>query len=596
MQSHLPDSQTSRPWRRTASKTVLAYILVAGIWVLCLDIGLVWLVDDPGWLIRWQAAKDILFICATALMLFLYLQRLLRRQSEADEAFRTIQRGTAGTIGQDYFQFLTRNLPGLLDTKICFIGEWDRAPDTLKILAGYPDEFVQVLHEYPLQGTPCRQILTSGQEAVLTAEELQKYPSANLLKCPEITSYFGVPLLNPVGQPIGLLVSLSGKKSQRSGQTLRILQSFAARASSELGRVLSEWRNQEQFTQFATLFDSLSAAIYVADMETYELLYVNRFAEDTFGKGWRGEKCFAYFQEGLEEECEFCTNRSLLVDGQPGPVISWEFRNTSNNRWYQCLDKSIRWTDGRLVRLEIALDITARKEMEQVKEELLSAVSHEMRTPLTAIVGFAELLLEEEGLPDHVMQHLQTIFNESEKMTELINTFLELRRLKSDQARVEYQPLNVKALLRHGVNSARECTERHDINVNCPADLQVFGNDKELRQVVAKLLSNACRFSPEGGAINLDAWQDGEEAIIRVEDFGIGIPPEEHEQIFEHFHRLDRGNRRRTGGTGLGLSLVKEAVTLHGGRVWVESRPGHGSRFFVALPCRSEQPQQIQGS
>jgi PAS domain-containing protein len=573
---------------------VLVYILTAGIWTLCLDIGFVRLIDDPGMLIRWQALKNILFILTTASILFFYLKSLLRRQLEADAAFRTIQRGTAGKTGQDYFQFLTSNLPRLLGTRICFIGEWDKAADGLKIIAGSPDDFIDKFTAYPLQGTPCRQILANGRAMALSPAELQQYSFAGRLEISGPASYFGVPLFNPDGQPIGLLVSLSASKPKNAARTLRILETFAARASSELGRILSERRTLEQFKQFATLFDALNAVIYVADMETYELLYVNRFTEEAFGKDWRGEKCFAYLQNSAAQECGFCTNQSLLVDGQPGPAILWEFRNTSNNRWYQCLDKCIRWTDGRLVRVEIALDITARKEMEQTKEELLSAVSHEMRTPLTAITGFAELLLEEKNLPNHIRQHIRTIFNESEKMAELINTFLELRRLKSDQARVDYQPLTVKSLLQHGIGRVHECAEHHAIHINCPADLQVFGNRQELRQVFRKLLSNACRFSPQGGAINLEAWLEGDEVIIRIEDFGLGIPPEEHEQIFEHFHRLDRGNSRRTGGAGLGLSLVREAVTLHGGRVWVESRPGHGSRFFVALPCHASQ-QQAQG-
>lgn len=595
MQSHLRETHTNRPWRKTAGKIVLVYLVTAGVWMLCFDAGVARLIGDPERLVYWQVLEDILFLCVTALILFYYLQRLLRRQSEADASFHTIQRGTAGMIGQDYFQFLTRNLPGLLGTKICFIGEWDRTTDTLKILASYPDEFKADFDQYALPGTPCHQILRSGQGATLTQEEIQQYPLTDLFKQAGVKSYIGVPLLDQEGQSIGLLVSLAGEKLKRSANTLQILESFAARASSELGRLLSERRGREQFKQFATLFDSLNAIIYVADMETYELLYVNRFTEDVFGKDWRNQKCFSYLQNGRENPCEFCTNQSLLVDGQPGPAILWEFRNSKNNRWYQCLDKCIRWTDGRLVRVEIALDITARKDMEQTKEELLSAVSHEMRTPLTAITGFAELLLEEEGLPDHVMQHLQTIFNESEKMAELINTFLELRRLKSDQARIDYQPLDVKSLLEYGAGRVHECAEHHKININCPADLQVFGNQKELRQIFSKLLSNACRFSPAGGAINLDVWQNDAEAIIRVEDFGIGIPPAEHEQIFEYFHRIDRGNRRRAGGAGLGLSLVKETIALHGGRVWVESRPGQGSRFFVALPCCPARLQQAQG-
>lgn len=580
---------------RLAEKTVLAYLVAGGLWVTLLDFFLARLVDNPARLLNLEAVKDVLFIVVTALLLYLYLRLLLRRQRSTDAAFRAIQRGTAGTIGQDYFQFLTENLPGLLKTKICFVGAWDKNTDKLEILAGHPAETVNKLSASHLRGTLCEQLLQKGCPASLSGSELQGHKLADILAQHEINRFAGVPLLDSRGQTIGLLASLSDSPPQHPDRTLEILQAFAARASSELNRIISERRNLAHFEQFATLFDSLNAIIYVADMDTYELLYVNRFAEGIFGNDWRDRKCYNFFQEGQDHECLFCTNLGLLTNGQPGPPITWEFCNTRNNRWYQCLDKCIPWTDGRLTRLEIALDITARKEMEQTKEELLSAISHEMRTPLTAITGFTELLLEEEGLSDHVRQYVDTIFKESEKMTDLVNTFLELRRLKADQSRTNYEDINVKLLLERGVKNARECAKQHQPTIHCPDDLKIFGNRKELGQVVAKLLSNACRFSPQGGAINLRAWRENDEVILQFEDSGIGIPAEEHQQIFEHFHRLDRGNRRRIGGAGLGLSLVKETVALHGGRVWVESQSGQGSRFYVALPRHSARQPQQQG-
>ena len=560
------------------------YVLVAGAWFLCIDVALPSLVEDRSRLLHWQAAIDLLFIGMTALVLFFYVRHLLKRQQQTNDAFLTIQRGTAGALGQDYFQFLTENLPGLLNTRVCFVGEWDKSAGTLKTLAGYPVEFAAAYPEYPLEGTPCKQILLNGKGTHMLAEDLQQTPMSAMLKSSGISNYYGVPLLDPQGEPIGLLVSLSDHPTSQPGQILDILQTFAARASSELGRLLSERRNQEHFTQLGTLFDSLNAIIYVADMESYELLYVNHFAEELFGADWRGRPCYHYLQGGKNDVCAFCTNPSLIVDGQPGPSITWEFRNLRNQRWYQCLDKCIRWTDGRLVRLEIALDITARKEMEETKEELLSAISHEMRTPLTAITGFAELLLEEEDLPETVEQYIQTIFRESEKMADLVNTFLELRRLKANQARIDYQTLSLQKFLQHATRDVRDCSHKHPITIHCPADLYIFGNEKELRQVVIQILSNACRFSPEGGEVTVDAYLENAETVLCFTDKGIGIPPEEHESIFEHFHRLDRGNSRRVGGAGLGLSLVRETVNLHGGRVWVESEPGQGSRFFVALP------------
>lgn len=342
-------------------------------------------------------------------------------------------------------------------------------------------------------------------------------------------------------------------------------------------------RQHETFNELTVLFDSVPAIVYVADMQTYDLLYVNGFASERFGPGWQNRKCHDYLQQGQEQHCGFCSNPLLLRDGQPGPAVIWEFRNTRDGRWYQCLDKAVRWPDGRLVRLEIALDITERKEMERTKEELLATVSHEMRTPLTAISGFSELLLDEPSLTPTVRHHVATIFREAEKMQELVQTFLEVRRLKTDQARVDYETIKVRDLLESAATS-RECTERHSLTIDCPQRLEIYGNRRELKQVFGQMVANACRFSPDGGEILLQGRDCGEHVDITVDDQGIGIPAEDRERIFEPFYRLDIGDRRRMRGLGLGLAMVREIITLHGGAIRVDSTPQQGSRFTVTLP------------
>jgi signal transduction histidine kinase len=343
-------------------------------------------------------------------------------------------------------------------------------------------------------------------------------------------------------------------------------------------------RQHDTFGELTTLFDSIPAVVYVADMQSYDLLFVNRFAGESFGSDWQSRKCYDYLQQGQQQPCAFCTNHLLLRDGQPGPPVTWEFRNTRSGRWYQCLDKAVRWPDGRLVRLEIALDITERKELERTKEELLSAVSHEMRTPLTAIAGFSELLLDSQTLSEPVRRHVETIFREAGKMQELIHTFLEVRRLKTDQARIDYEWLSARNLFEQACKNDTECTSRHQLTIDCPEDLAVFGNRRELVQIFRQLISNACRFSPAGGDITLQGRTDGDFVKLCIVDQGIGIPLEEQERIFEPFYRLDIGDRRQVRGIGLGLAMVREIVHLHGGTVSIESVLGKGSRFTVSLP------------
>lgn len=346
----------------------------------------------------------------------------------------------------------------------------------------------------------------------------------------------------------------------------------------------AEQEIKNRFKQLNTLFDAMNAVVYVADMESYELLYVNKFAAELFGRDWQGQKCYNYLQNNMGQPCEFCTNPQLISNGEAGPPVSWQFLNTRDNRWYECFDKAIRWTDGRMVRLEIALDITERKELERIKDNLLSSMSHEMRTPLTAISGFSEILMTEEDIPEHHRLHIELIFREAERMTALVNNFLDVRRLKVDRSRIDYEYLQLSALLNKGKQNCRECREVHKITIDCPDELQVYGNRKELTQVITQLLENSCRYSPAGGDILVTAKADDKESTITVSDQGIGIPHYELDAIFAPFHKLDTGDNRRTRGVGLGLSIAREIVALHGGTMKAESLPGQGSRFIVTLP------------
>jgi signal transduction histidine kinase len=206
-----------------------------------------------------------------------------------------------------------------------------------------------------------------------------------------------------------------------------------------------------------------------------------------------------------------------------------------------------------------------------------------MRTPLTAISGFAELLMNEKRLQEH-LRYVEIIFREAEKLTELVNRFLDARRLKIDRSRIDYRELFVAALLEKARQRTRDCKTEHAISIDCRSDVMVFGNREELIQVFSQLLDNACRYSLEGGEIQVRAETVAGETTVCFSDRGIGIPQHELGKIFEPFHRLDTGDSRITGGVGLGLSVANEIVSLHGGEIRVESTPGEGSTFKVILP------------
>jgi hypothetical protein len=275
----------------------------------------------------------------------------------------------------------------------------------------------------------------------------------------------------------------------------------------------------------------------------------------------------------------------LVQDGRPLPSRIWECRNSEIGRWFHCMDRAITWTDGHLVRLEIAFDITETKEMEQMKDEVLSAVSHEMRTPLTAILGYAELLLAGGVPPGEEKRSIATIQQEAQRLHELVRNFIDLHRLKARREATTFQALAVLPLLEETAALFSGLSPRHRFTIDVPADLpQVRGNAGELRQVFNNLVSNAVKYSPQGGEIYIGAHREDGSTLILVRDEGIGIPAEAREKIFDQFFRVDNTDRRATGGTGVGLALVREIVRAHGGRVWVTANTGRGSTFHVRLP------------
>lgn len=340
-----------------------------------------------------------------------------------------------------------------------------------------------------------------------------------------------------------------------------------------------------QFAQFKTIFDAMNAIVYVADMKTHEVLYINRYATAIFGDEWQEKRCYELFQSDRETPCEFCTNGQLVIDGLPQGAITHEHRSRVSGKWYQWTDRAIEWTDGRLVRLQIAVDITEIKEMEKLKDEMLSAVSHEMRTPLTAMLGFTEFLLDNALEPEKQRGILQIIQKETERLNELIGNFLDMQRVRGQIKATGLAEVPVQELLQQSASLFAFNKGQYRVSVVCQPDLPpIRGEGEKLHQVLINLLSNACKYSSPGSAIVVSASRVENEIIIAVEDEGIGIPTDLREKIFEKFYRIDNSDRRMVGGAGLGLALAREIITAQGGRIWAEGRSPKGSIFYIALP------------
>ncbi len=230
-------------------------------------------------------------------------------------------------------------------------------------------------------------------------------------------------------------------------------------------------------------------------------------------------------------------------------------------------------------------DITQRREMERLRDELVATVSHELRTPLTSLRGFTELLMKRDFPLDRKRKFLAVIHNETIRLTKLVNDFLDLKRLESGAEKLRTERFDVVTLLEDTVTLFRRDDLPHVFELEIGDDLTfVRGDPDRTRQILANLVSNAVKFSPDGGRVTIDARRDGNCVVVSVRDHGIGMNEQTIASLFRKFFRADNAETRSIGGTGLGLALVKEMVEQQGGRVSVTSAPGAGSTFSFTLP------------
>jgi PAS domain S-box-containing protein len=233
-------------------------------------------------------------------------------------------------------------------------------------------------------------------------------------------------------------------------------------------------------------------------------------------------------------------------------------------------------------------DVTEEQIEAEMQNTFISVISHELKTPVSIIKGYAETLAREDTRWDDatIRDGLHVIAEEADRLARQIQDLLEISRLQADGMRLELSEWPLRPLAERVVaRFAAQAGEQFSFELRLPDDLPAVVADYErTRAVLENLVSNAVKYSPEGGLIRLSARADSGEAIVSVSDQGIGIPSEEQDRIFDRFYRVDNRLRRETQGSGLGLFLARAIVEAQGGRIWVESQPGRGSRFSFTLP------------
>ncbi|MCG8683278.1 MAG: ABC transporter substrate-binding protein [Desulfobacterales bacterium] len=372
---------------------------------------------------------------------------------------------------------------------------------------------------------------------------------------------------------------------------------------------------KEHFERFKTVMDSLDALVYVADMETYELLFVNKYGLDIMGD-IIGKICWQALQADQTGPCSFCTNSQLLdSDSMPLDPIIWEFQNTLNGEWYECRDQAIRWIDGRMVRMEIATNITERKKAEserkKLEEELRQShkleaigtmaggIAHDFNNILGIIIGNTELALDDIPAWSPAKQSLNEIKIASQRASEVVKQLLNFSR-KSEEAKENINTgqslLEAVSLLRASIPATIK------VKTNIPdEDYIINANPTQFQQVLINLCTNAAHSMEQNGgelSIGLSEFKvdqftralyqeinPGTYVQLTVKDTGCGIDPKIQEKIFDPYFTT-----KKTGkGTGMGLSVVLGIVKNHEGAITVYSEPSKGTIFKILFPRVSDE-------
>ncbi len=475
--------------------------------------------------------------------------------------------------------------------------------------------------------------------------------------------------------------------------------------------------------QLLSILEAFDHPVYVCDPLNYEILFVNSPLKKKYGTEIVGKKCHSVFQK-LSQPCAFCTNSRIFGDNL-GQTYVWELQNCVDNRWYRCIDKAIKWPDGRMVRFEISTDIHEQKMSEQVlqesenkyrayinnspqlifvadssgryidvnpaacaitgyskdellnmhrlelyapeskedainsfkhllntgrstgeycflkkdrsrfymtveavklseeriigfctdtterknneeellkakiaaensnhtKSEFLATMSHELRTPLNSIIGFSEVLSEGYfgQINEKQAKYIKNISNSGKHLLTLINAILDIAKVESGKMQLYKEKIYLKDIVDEMISAMQYLAASKEIILKLQPDSQfgtVQADKAKLRQILYNLIGNAIKFTESGGSVIIETTEDDKMAYISVKDTGIGIPANDLDKLFKPFTQLDSFCSRQYEGTGLGLSLAKELAELHGGSIHVESEPGKGSTFTLALPIQ----------
>ena len=360
--------------------------------------------------------------------------------------------------------------------------------------------------------------------------------------------------------------------------------------------------SEESLLSIATILNSLDALVYVTDMHTYELLFVNEYGKSIWGD-IQGKTCWKSLQTDQDGPCPFCTNDRLLDEsGMPAGVYVWEFQNTVNKHWYQCRDQAIRWTDGRIVRLEIATDITKHKQAQEDAQnyqrdmahvmrlsttgEMATGLAHELNQPLTALVSYcgtaASLVDSLPSPPQQLGEILELAMEQAHRASDIIRHLREFVSKKESGKEVFDLDQVIRSVITFLKWEVQESDVIIELRLGCQTH-KVTADKIQIEQVLINLVRNSLEAignaKVTGGQVAIQTRLLPNDMIeVIVTDNGPGIDATMAGKIFDQFQ-----TSKKTG-MGIGLSLSHSIIEDHGGKLWVDKKHQNGALFGFELP------------
>jgi two-component system phosphate regulon sensor histidine kinase PhoR len=371
-------------------------------------------------------------------------------------------------------------------------------------------------------------------------------------------------------------------RSAELGALARALNGMAVQLDTRLREIVRQRNEQE-----AVLSSMVEGVVAVDDAE--RVLDLNQAATRLLGVEAASARGRSVQEVVRNTELQHLV-AGILAEA-PGPAETAFVLHGDEDRFIQAHGAVLRDPAGRRIGAVVVLnDVTRLKRLEQVRRDFVANVSHELKTPITALKGCLETLADGAvSDPDQERRFVDIMVRHADRLEAIVEDLLSLSRLEHEEerGRVPLEPAAVQPVLLAAAQTCagRAAEKRIEVRVECPDDLRAAVNAPLLEQAVVNLIDNAVKNSEPGTAVRVSARLVEGRATIRVADQGCGIEKRHLSRIFERFYRVDQARSRTLGGTGLGLAIVKHIALVHGGQVGVESTPGAGSTFSIALPA-----------